>query len=209
MKSLVVATRNSGKIRELEHLLEGMVTTILPLNRFPDLPEVEEDGATFAENAVKKARAAAAATGLPALADDSGLVVDLLDGRPGVFSARFAGEGAGDAANNRKLLEEMAGIPAAGRTAAFHCVLALCLPDGNCWTFDGTLPGIILTGQQGDGGFGYDPLFLVPEYGRTLAELPLETKNQISHRGKALAQLRRHLEETEGNPLQWRGECGT
>lgn len=193
MRKLVVATRNKGKIRELELLLEGVVAEVLPISSFPGLADVEEDGATFAENAVKKARVAASATGLPALADDSGLVVDALGGRPGVFSARFAGEGAGDAANNLKLLAELAGVPADGRTAAFHCVLAFCLPDGNCRTFDGCLPGTILAEAQGDGGFGYDPLFLVPEYGQTLAQLPLETKNRISHRGKALAELRRYL----------------
>lgn len=196
MRELVVATRNRGKIRELEHLLEGVVEMVLPIDRFPFLPEVEEDGETFAENAVKKAWAAAQATGLPALADDSGLEVDALDGRPGVYSARFAGAGAGDAANNVKLLEELAGIKAAGRTAAFHCVLAFCLPDGTCRTFDGRLAGLILTELQGDGGFGYDPLFLVPDYRQTLAQLPLEIKNRISHRGKALAEFRRFLEES-------------
>lgn len=202
MRELVVATRNSGKIRELERLLEGVVATVIPLDRFPGVPEVVEDGATFAENAVKKARAAAAATGLPALADDSGLEVDALDGRPGVYSARFAGEGGDDPANNRRLLEELAGVPASGRSAAFHCVLAFCLPDGSCRTFEGRLPGVILEGPRGEGGFGYDPLFLVPAYGRTLAELPLEVKNLISHRGAALAAFRRHLEAAGGNPLQ-------
>ena len=128
MTELVVATRNSGKIRELELLLAGMVERIVPLSAFPGVPEVEEDGETFEENAVKKARAAMEATGLPVIADDSGLVVDALGGRPGVLSARFAGEGTGDAANNRKLVRELAGIPASRRTAAFHCVLAFCLP---------------------------------------------------------------------------------
>ena len=202
MRELVVATRNPGKIRELELLLQGVVATVVPIGSFPDLPDVDEDGATFAENAVKKARIAAKATGLPALADDSGLMVDALGGRPGVFSARFAGEGAGDAANNLKLLRELAGIPASGRTAAFHCVLAFCLPDGTCRTFEGRLPGKILDEQQGDGGFGYDPLFLVPEYGQTLAQLSLEIKNRISHRGRALAEFRRYLGESGGNPLQ-------
>jgi XTP/dITP diphosphohydrolase len=202
MRELVVATRNPGKIRELELLLQGVVTTVVPIGSFPDLPDVDENGATFAENAVKKARIAAKATGLPALADDSGLMVDALGGRPGVFSARFAGEGAGDAANNLKLLRELAGIPASGRTAAFHCVLAFCLPDGTCRTFEGRLPGKILDEQQGDGGFGYDPLFLVPEYGQTLAQLSLEIKNRISHRGRALAEFRRYLGESGGNPLQ-------
>ena len=202
MRELVVATRNAGKIRELELLLKGVVERVLPIGSFPDIPDVDEDGATFAENAVKKACLAAQATGLPALADDSGLMVDALGGRPGVFSARFAGEGADDSANNRKLLTELAGIPSSGRSAAFHCVLAFCLPDGTCRTFEGLLPGILLKEQQGEGGFGYDPLFLVPEYGQTLAQLPLEIKNRISHRGRALEEFRRYLEETGGKPLQ-------
>ena len=197
MRELVVATRNAGKIRELELLLKGVVERVLPIGSFPDIPDVDEDGATFAENAVKKARLAAQATGLPALADDSGLMVDALGGRPGVFSARFAGKGADDSANNRKLLTELAGIPSSGRSAAFHCVLAFCLPDGNCRTFEGRLPGILLKEQHGEGGFGYDPLFLVPEYGQTLAQLPLELKNRISHRGKALAELKRYLAERD------------
>jgi XTP/dITP diphosphohydrolase len=202
MKELVVATRNAGKIRELELLLQGIVEKILPIGSYPGIPDVDEDGATFAENAVKKARFAAQATGLPALADDSGLVVDALGGRPGVYSARFAGKGAGDSANNLKLLAEMAGIVPSKRTAAFHCVLAFCLPDGACRTFEGRLPGIILEEQQGDGGFGYDPLFLVPEYGQTLAQLSLEIKNGISHRGRALEEFRRYLAKTGEKPLQ-------
>jgi len=202
MKGLVVATRNAGKIRELEALLQEVVERVLPLSVFPGLPEVEEDGETFEANAVKKARVTAEATGLPALADDSGLVVDSLDGRPGVYSARYAGEGAGDAANNLKLLGELAGTPEPERTAAFHCVLAYCLPAGTCHTFHGQLSGIILEEQRGEGGFGYDPLFLVPEYGQTLAELPLEIKNRISHRGRALEELKRYLMENDGKPLQ-------
>jgi XTP/dITP diphosphohydrolase len=202
MKELVVATRNAGKIRELELLLQGAVEKILPIGSYPGIPDVDEDGTTFAENAVKKARFAAQATGIPALADDSGLVVDALGGRPGVYSARFAGEGAGDSANNLKLLATIAGIPPQGRTAAFHCVLAFCLPDGACRTFEGRLPGIILEEHQGGGGFGYDPLFLVPEYGQTLAQLSLEIKNRISHRGRALEEFRRYLEKTVEKPLQ-------
>lgn len=201
MKELVVATRNAGKIRELELLLQGVVEQVLPIGSFPDIADVDEDGATFAENAIKKARVAAQATGLPALADDSGLIVDALGGRPGIFSARFAGAGAGDAANNQKLLAEMAGIPSSGRTAAFHCVLAFCVPDGACLTFEGRLTGIILEQPQGEGGFGYDPLFLVPEYGQTLAQLSLELKNRISHRGRSLKKFRRYLEKTSENPL--------
>ncbi len=202
MKKLVVATRNRGKIVELELLLQGVVETVLPIGSFPGTTEVEEDGATFRENAVKKARYAAEVTGLPALADDSGLVVDYLNGRPGVHSARFAGPGANDKSNNRKLLEELAGVPVSRRNAAFHCVLAYCTPEGECRTFDGTLEGIILEKEQGEGGFGYDPLFLIPGYGETLAQLSMEIKNNISHRAAALFQLKRHLAESDGNPLQ-------
>jgi XTP/dITP diphosphohydrolase len=124
------------------------------------------------------------------LADDSGLSVDHLGGRPGVYSARFAGEGATDAENNALLLRELDGVPTEKRGAAFHCVIALCLPDGSCQTFDGSLAGIVLEAPRGEGGFGYDPLFLVPEYGQTFSELPLEIKNAISHRGRAMQMLK-------------------
>lgn len=193
MKELLVATRNRGKLREIESLLGGSVAALSSLADFPDIPLAVEDGATFAENALKKARSAAQASGKPVIADDSGLVVDALAGRPGVHSARFAGEGATDEENNAKLLREMSGIPHERRTAAFHCVIVLCFPDASCQTFSGELKGVILDAPRGAGGFGYDPLFIVPEYGRTLAELPLETKNVISHRGKALAKLKEYL----------------
>jgi XTP/dITP diphosphohydrolase len=193
MKRLLVATGNQGKLRELRELLAGSVEELRCLADFPDLPAVVEDGATFAENAVKKARAAALATGLPAVADDSGLVVDALGGQPGVLSARYAGDGADDAANNARLLDAMAGVPARERTAAFCCVIAFCQPDGSCQTFAGRLSGLILEAPVGSGGFGYDPLFLVPEYGKTLAELSLAVKNRISHRGRAFVAFASHL----------------
>ena len=190
MKELVVATGNKGKLREFGELLRGVVDTILSPADFPGFPEVEEDGETFEANALKKARSAAIFTGRPVLADDSGLCVDYLGGRPGVHSARFAGEGAHDADNNALLLRELAGVPAGKRGAAFHCVIALCLPDGSCQSFDGSLAGEILEAPRGAGGFGYDPLFLVPEYGQTFSELPSEIKNAISHRGRAMQQLK-------------------
>jgi XTP/dITP diphosphohydrolase len=193
MKELLVATGNRGKFMEIKELLQDTVAKLYTLEDFPEIPPVEEDGATFAENAVKKAQNAAQATGKPVIADDSGLEVGALGGRPGVYSARFAGEGAGDAENNAKLLREMADIPDGEGAAAFHCVVALCFPDGSCRTFSGELKGIILKEPKGAGGFGYDPLFLVPEYGRTLAELPMKVKNVISHRGKALVGLKEHL----------------
>ncbi len=194
MRELFVATGNRGKLKEFEALFAGVVDQLLSPADIPDVPVVIEDGTTFHENAVKKARSAALATGKPVLADDSGLVVDALGGKPGVFSARFAGEGASDDDNNAKLLEEMVDLPIECRSAAFRCAIALCFPDGTCRMFDGELRGIILDAPQGTGGFGYDPLFMVPEYGQTLAELPLEIKNRISHRGKALAKLKEYLQ---------------
>jgi XTP/dITP diphosphohydrolase len=193
MKELVVASNNKGKLLEIAALLQGYVTRILSPADFSDFPEVVEDGATFVENALKKARAAVLATGMPVIADDSGLVVTALGGRPGVHSARFAGEGADDAANNALLLKELSGVPSGQRDAAFHCVIALCFPDGTSRTFDGALRGVMLEEPRGAGGFGYDPLFLVPEYGKTLAELSLIVKNRISHRGNAMAALKEYL----------------
>lgn len=192
-EELFVATGNDGKLREIELLLHQTVSRLLSPKDYPEYPIVVEDGATFAENAIKKARIAVVATGRPSIADDSGLVVDELGGHPGVHSARYAGEGAGDAENNAKLLKELNGIPPTRRTAAFVCVIALCMPDGTCMTFDGYLKGIILDEARGDGGFGYDPLFFIPECGQTLAELSLEIKNLISHRGQALAKLKSYM----------------
>lgn len=186
---LLVATRNQGKLREIRRLLLDTGINVKGLDAFGELPEVEEDGATFADNARKKAATMARLTGCLTLADDSGLAVEALGGRPGVHSARYAGDGASDADNNRKLLEEMAHLPAERRQAAFHCVMALCPPEGSCRLFEGRLDGLILAQGRGTEGFGYDPLFLVPEYGKTLAELPLDIKNRISHRGRALMQL--------------------
>ena len=193
MNELLVATGNRGKFAEIRELLRDTVADLYSLADFPQIPPVVEDGASFAENAIKKAQSAAQATGKPVIADDSGLEVDALGGRPGVYSARFAGEGADDAANNARLLGELAGLPEGQKSAAFRCVIALCFPDGSCRTFKGELKGIILQEPRGTGGFGYDPLFLVPEYGQTLAELPLAVKNSISHRGKALALLKEYL----------------
>ncbi len=193
---LLVATRNSGKLKEIQRLLSDTGISVKGLDECGDLPDVVEDGHTFAANAQKKAATMAHLTGYVTLADDSGLAVDALDGRPGIYSARYAGDGASDADNNRKLLQDMADVAFNHRQAAFHCVLALCTPDGDCQLFDGRLDGMILEQARGDGGFGYDPLFLVPEYGRTLAELPLETKNRISHRGQAFNRLVEYLQKS-------------
>jgi XTP/dITP diphosphohydrolase len=193
MKELLIATGNAGKFREFAALFADSGVKLYSLEDFPSLLPVVEDGATFKENALKKAAAAARETGLPVIADDSGLCVDALDGMPGVLSARFAGEGCGDGANNHKLLQELAGVPKEQRSAAVRCVIALCAPEGFGATFNGELRGFILEQPSGSGGFGYDPLFMVPEYGKTLAELPLEVKNRISHRGRATESLREYL----------------
>jgi len=189
MIKLVVATRNAGKLKEIRRLLEAQGVTILGLDTFPEAPEVEEDGDTFALNAAKKAETIARVTGLPCLADDSGLTVAALQGRPGVHSARYSGADATDSSNNLKLLAEMALVPESQRQAAFCCVMALCLPDQPTRLFEGRVEGVILNQKQGDGGFGYDPLFWVPEFDCTMAELPLDIKNRISHRGQALRQV--------------------
>lgn len=195
MKDLLIATGNLGKMREFGALLADLPIKLHSLNEFPDFCPPPEDGLTFAENALIKATAASLATNLPTIADDSGLCVEALGGNPGVISARYAGEGAGDAANNARLLQELGRVKAENRKAAFMCVIALCRPGNEPLFFKGELRGLILESGAGDGGFGYDPLFMVPEYGRTLAELPLEIKNRISHRGKAVAALKEYLKQ--------------
>lgn len=187
---LLLATRNGGKLREVRGLLAGEGVEVLGLGDLPAAPEVVEDGATFLENARKKARALAGATELPVLADDSGLVVDALGGAPGVHSARYAGPDAADSDNNRKLLRELDGVPPERRTAAFVCAMVLLLPDRGEFVAEGRLEGRILAGPRGTGGFGYDPLFWVEAEGCTLAEMELRAKNRLSHRGRALEALR-------------------
>lgn len=186
MDELVVATRNRGKLREISSLLDAAGIRVIGLDAFPELPEVEEDGATFAANAVKKAETVARLTGRACLADDSGLVVEALDGEPGVHSARYAGVQGDDAANNARLLRELAAVPVGRRQAAFYCTMALHRPGAATQCFEGRVAGTILPAPRGSGGFGYDPLFLVDGYDLTMAELPLEEKNRISHRGQAL-----------------------
>jgi XTP/dITP diphosphohydrolase len=193
MKQLLVATRNRGKIKEIRALLDGLVEEVICAADLPELPETVEDGATFSDNALKKAREACKATGLPTLADDSGLVVNGLDGRPGVFSARFAGPDADDDANNNKLLQEVIGLNQAERSAAFVCSMAFVSPDGVEQLFEGRVAGTIIDQPRGGHGFGYDPLFLVDGYQQTMAELPLDEKNRISHRGQALQAFKLYL----------------
>lgn len=187
---LVLATRNAGKVAEFQTALHDLGLTILSLKDFPACPDAAEDGDTFAANALIKARAAFTCTGLPSLADDSGLEVDALGGAPGVHSHRFAGPAEDDAANNAKLLALLAAVPEEQRTARFRAVLALVWGPGREITVEGTCPGRILTAGRGAGGFGYDPLFYLPERGLTLAELPVAEKNAVSHRGAAVRRLR-------------------
>lgn len=183
---LLMATRNRGKVEELKSLLEGVPLEILTMLDFPGLPEAPEEHDTFRENAAQKALLAARETGLTALADDSGLEVDALGGQPGVKSARFAGEPADDHRNNRQLLSMLKGVPAERRQARFVSVIAIATPEGELNFAQGECEGIILEEMRGTGGFGYDPLFYLPEKKKTFAELTLEEKNLISHRGKAL-----------------------
>ena len=186
MDTLVLATGNPHKAQEIQESLKGMGIQILTLKDFPDAPEVEEDGETCQDNAIKKAKAIAGHTGHWALADDTGLEVAALDGRPGVYAARYAGEDATYEDNCKKMLQELQGIPADQRGAKFITVIALVDPKGNTQVVEGMLEGTITTSFRGTQGFGYDPVFYVPAKGKTLAEMSLQEKNQISHRALAL-----------------------
>ncbi|GAB6124676.1 XTP/dITP diphosphatase [Humidesulfovibrio idahonensis] len=188
-KRIVLATRNAGKIKELNDLLAGYGLTVLGLTDFPEIGEIEETGATFAENAALKARTVAQATGLVALADDSGLVVDALGGAPGVYSARYSDPGATDARNNEKLLDVMKDVPEAKRGCRFVSLVAAIAPNGEEILAEGRWEGRVLSAPRGNGGFGYDPLFLDPELNQSAAELSREDKNARSHRGRALRAL--------------------
>lgn len=190
---LVLASKNQGKIREIETSLVIPALTYRSLNDFSDLPEVIEDGSSFLENALKKARTISESLHLPVLADDSGLAVDALQGAPGIYSARFAGERATDQENIEKLLFLLDKVPETKRTARFVCVLVLYLPSGEWFQAEGTCEGRIALAQEGDQGFGYDPVFYLPDFQKTMAQIPLETKNRISHRARALGKMRPHL----------------
>lgn len=194
MTSIVLATGNKGKVKELSQLLADQQITIIPQSDF-NVPDVSETGTTFIENAIIKARHAAKITGLPAIADDSGLAVDALGGAPGIYSARFSGENATDASNNEKLLTELANVPKQERTARFHCVLTYLrhADDPTPIICHGVWEGEILTAPQGEQGFGYDPLFWLTDLQQTSAQLSRDLKNKISHRGKALTQLIKHF----------------
>jgi XTP/dITP diphosphohydrolase len=190
---LVLASRNAGKTGELRELLKDFPIEIKNLDDFGPIPPVEEDGTTFDENAYKKAAFTAKVLGLPTLADDSGLEVDALGGLPGVHSARYAGPNASDTDNSAKLWREMKGKT--NRTATFVCVISIAVPSGMALTYEGRCEGLIAEAPAGENGFGYDPLFYYPPLNRTFAQLSLEEKNQVSHRGKAMAQLKEEFNQ--------------
>lgn len=198
MKQFVIASRNEGKIKEIKNALHGINIELLSLENFPDIPEIEEDGRTFEENAVKKARTVFEHTKITTIADDSGLEVEHLNNAPGVHSKRYSGDKATDEQNNEKLLKELEGLDISDRKARFRCVISLYNPFINELSFEGRCFGYIIDEPKGDGGFGYDPLFVPEGYHKTFAELDLVTKNKISHRGKALTNLRDYLEKTSG-----------
>ena len=192
MTELLVATTNPGKFAEVQGVLRSLPLTILALDRLGQWPAVVEDGATFEENALKKARTLAEHSGVLTLADDSGLEVDALNGAPGIYSARYAGEEGNDDKNNEKLLRELQGVPDEKRRARFVCALALCAPGSRGmkeWTARESCEGRIAFEPKGPNGFGYDPLFFYPPFGKTFGEIDRETKATVSHRGKALRRL--------------------
>lgn len=193
MRRILFASRNEGKIREAQAILGSSNVKLVSIRDFPDMPEVVEDGKNFFENAFKKAKMLSEFTGLPTIADDSGLEVDCLDGRPGVYSARYAGPDATDGDNIKRLLEEMKGVQPEDRTAAFKCLLVLYETDGSFQYFEGVFEGSIAEAPSGTGGFGYDPVFIPAGANKTVAELDPETKNSISHRGRAFDKLKKYL----------------
>jgi XTP/dITP diphosphohydrolase len=197
-RRLVLATANRAKGRELVALLAGLPYRIQDLSEFPGLVLPPEGQTSYADNALGKARAVTAATGLVALADDSGIEVDAFEGRPGVLSARYGGESLTDPERNALMLRELAGVPPARRTARYRAVVALTAPDGREATTEGTAEGILLDAPRGAGGFGYDPIFYYPPLGATFAEITAEAKHAVSHRGRAMAQARELLRRWAG-----------
>ncbi len=194
---LVIATRNSGKTAEIRGLLHGFPVDIRSLSDFGSIPEVEEDGTTFDENAYKKSSFTARVLGFPALADDSGIAVEALNGAPGVHSARYGGDGLSDAERCRKLLAEMKGC--ARRRAAFECVISLAVPCGPALTYEARCEGLLAEAPSGSNGFGYDPVFFCPPLGKTFAEMTRAEKSRVSHRGRALNELRAEFDKV----IQW------
>jgi len=198
MKKIVLASNNKGKVREINQFLAGLAVSVLPQSEF-NVDEAEETGLTFVENAILKARNAAQQSGLPAIADDSGIEVDALNGEPGIYSARYAGIGASDEDNLQKLLTALEDVPEAKRTARFQCLMVYMrhAKDPTPIICQGTWEGIITREPQGDNGFGYDPVFYVPDHNCTSAQLPAEVKNQLSHRGQALRLLVKQLRQKQ------------
>ncbi|MDR2860548.1 MAG: XTP/dITP diphosphatase [Elusimicrobiota bacterium] len=186
MKEFILATGNKHKVQEIQEILKDWDIKIIPLSDFDDFPKTIEDGKTLEENAVKKAKEAAQFFNKTAIADDTGLEVSYLNGAPGVYSARYAGEPCSYEDNNNKLLKELSGVPQDKRTACFRCVIAIAKPNGDIKTAEGKIDGIISEKISGDKGFGYDPIFFVPQYNKTFAQLSSSEKNKISHRAKAL-----------------------
>jgi XTP/dITP diphosphohydrolase len=207
---IVLATKNQGKKKEMINLLEGYPVKIMTLEDFGPIPDIIEDKETFDDNAYKKASMTARFLGLPALADDSGLVVPALEGKPGVHSARYAGENATDEDNLKKLLKEMENKEK--RDAYFECVISIAIPTGPALTYEAKCEGIITKEPKGEGGFGYDPVFFYPELDKTFAELSMEEKSQVSHRGKALNEMKKEFEKVlvwleQNLPRQEKFEC--
>jgi XTP/dITP diphosphohydrolase len=194
---LILATTNTNKVKEFQEILKDFPIEIRSLADFGPLPEAIEDGETFDDNAYKKAIHTAKILGFPAIADDSGLVVEALNGAPGVYSARYAGEKATDKENVDKLLQDMQGIK--NRHAAFQCVLSIAVPSGPALTYEGSCEGILLEERRGETGFGYDPIFYFEDLGKTFAECTMEEKNKVSHRGKALADFKAEFPQV----LKW------
>ncbi len=194
MLEIVLATRNRDKVREIKKILNGINASLLSLDDFPGCPKVVEDGETLEANAKKKALVVSQYTKKLSLAEDTGLEVEVLDGVPGIHSARFAGDNCTYEDNNRKLLKLMEKVSLGERRARFRCVAALAKPNGEVVTCEGVCEGIIDFEMKGKSGFGYDPLFLLPEYGKTFAELGEEMKNKISHRARALAKIKKIID---------------
>ncbi len=192
---LIIATKNNGKLEEIKDLLQDLDIKVSSLVDYPEIPEIIENGESFLENARIKARTVAKATGKWALGDDSGLVVEALNGEPGIHSARYAGKQGDHLANNEKLLQEMKNVPKDQRRAYFTCTMVLFSPDGKEWDIEEKCSGEIANDYKGNQGFGFDPLFFLPEYGQTMAQLPMAEKNKISHRGKALQHMKEILKK--------------
>ena len=191
MDKIVFATTNEGKVKEIKEILKDFPIEVVSMKEMGITADIEENGATFEENSLIKARALVKLTGLPALADDSGLEVDYLNGEPGIYSARYLGRDTDYDYKNNYIIDKLSGAKGEERSARFVCVISLVLPDGREFVERGVVEGLIGYEQKGENGFGYDPIFYLPEYGKTSAELPPEEKNKISHRGKALTAMKK------------------